>query len=464
MKATIKACLVGLLCPVFANGQEIGLLRIDPDNREPLTHIAAWGGFEDGRFRPTHEAISQWNAGAEVRRVGQRPHTTWTGTLSFEQKMGKYTMSSLLLDPLHYPMDILDLSRGTKSQQDLRLVGGFLSDIDDIWAAGLKGSARAELASKRKGIPYRNVGVEAELEPVATYLIDDDIGFVATYRGRLRTESIRPSAPGEDDGNLFLDKGMRYVDNLAPGSAFSLLELSHGFSGTFHSPEESWGLDMLWKRGLAKGNGGEYRFPGSTLHAFFDYVLDTDKMSHLFGVSYRRDRDQLRLVGADGGFSSLSDRVVRNGGLKYGIQFHKGTVKSVSLVLDINRRTDRAYPSPSFSDNSVRYDGTGTVLTSLSVGIFDLDLSMMAGGGSWNDSGRSDDAAQAPERLTNDWLAQLEFLRVPQIGLGGALTAHIPSVDGLFLRLDTNWRRALKVYRLPGKNRELITLTVGYDY
>ena len=459
MKVTIKACIVGLLCPLLANGQEVGLLRIDPENRDPLTHVAVWGGFEDGRFRPTHEALSEWKAGAEARRVGQRPHTTWTGTLSFEQKMGKYAMSSLLLDPTHYPMDILDFTNGTKSKQDLRLEGGFLSDIDDIWAAGLKGSARAELASKRKGIPYRNLGVEVELAPVVTYLIDDNIGFVASYCGRLRTENVQSSAPGEGDGNLFLDKGMRYVDNLAPGSAFSLLEFSHGFSGTFSSPEESWGVDMLWKRGMANGSGSEYRIPGSTLHAFFEYVQPSEYTSHLFGVSYRRDRDQLRLVGGEGGFTSLSDRVVRNAGLKYAIRFNEGAVKSVSLILDGNQRTDRAFVS--VADKSVRYDGSATILTSISAGIFDLDVNMMGGAGSWSGAGQDEGVSG---RLTSDWLAQLEFLRAPQVGLGGALTVHIPSVDGLFVRLDANWRRALKVYRLPGKNRELITLTIGYDY
>ena len=469
MKLTCKICLLGLLLPTLLRGQETGLLRIDPDNREPLTHVAVWGGIEDGRFRPTHEPIFLWKAGAEARRVAQRPHTTLTGTVSFEQKTGKYVGSSLLLDPFHYPMDILDFSRGMKSQQDLRLEGSFLTDVDDIWAAGLKGSLRAEHASKQQGTPYSNIGIQAELEPVATYLIDDNIGFVAAYRGRLRTENVQAKPAGEDGGldGLFLDQGMRYgtYQGLGSAGAFSILEFTHGFSALFRSPEESWGLDMLWKRGSASGNDREYRFPGSTLRAFVDYDLALDDMSHLFGFSYSRERDQLRLCGADGAFSSLSDRVVRNASLKYRIRFNEGVVKSVSLVLDGNRRTNRAFLPPSLTDGSVRYDGSATVLTSLSSGIFDLDVKAMGGAGSWKGAGESDVTDQTSTvRLTNDWLQQLEFLRAPQIGLGGTLTAHIPSVDGLFVRLDAFWHRALKVYRLPGKNREIATLTIGYDY
>ena len=466
MKLTCKVCLLGLLLPTLLQGQETGLLRMDPENRDPLTRVAVWGGVEDGRFRPTHEPIFQWSAGAEARHVGQRPHTTWTGAVSFEQKTGKYIASSLLLDPAHYPMDILDFSRGMKSQQDLRLEGSFLTDIDDIWAAGLKGAVRAEHASKRQGNPFSSIGVQAELEPVVTYLIDDNVAFVASYRGLLRTENASAQAASEGADGLFLDKGMRYGAYLAPGSsAFSVLEFSHGFGALFRSPEESWGLDMLWKRGQASGNGEEYRFPGSSLHLFFDYDLAAECTSHLFGISYRRERDQLRLAGADGSFSSLSDRIVRNVGLKYGIRFHEGAFKSVSLVLDGNQRTNRAFPPPALMDKSVRYDGSATILTSLSAGIFDVDLRMMAGGGSWKGAGAGEVADKTSAvRLTNDWLQQVEFLRAPQIGLGGTLTGHIPSVDGLFIRLDAFWRRALQVYRLPGKNREIATLTIGYEY
>ena len=469
MKSTIKACIFSLLFPILAHGQEVGWLRIDPNNREPLTHAAVWGGYEDGRFRLSHEAHAEWKAGAEALRIGQRPHSTWIGSVSFEQRIGTYTTSSLLFDPIHYPMDLVDLTRGTKSQQDLRLSGGFLADIDDIWAAGFKGSVRAEHASKRKGIPYGNIGAEAELEPVVTYVIDDNVGVSVSYCGRFRTENARAKTPGEGAGSegLYLDKGMRYVDPLTPGGgAFSILEFAHGFRGEFHSEEESWGVDMLWKRGRANGYDNAYRFPGSTLHAFFEYVQSAENTSHLFGVSYQRDRDQLRLVGADGAFSALSDRVDRNAGLKYRIRFRKGVMKDLALVVDGKQATERAMPGSGFYDKTLRYDGTATLRSSLSYGLFDLDVDLLAGRGWWKDRGKGDPSqtSGAPLRLTENWFREMEALMAMRIGAGGSLTCHIPAVDGLFLRLQGSWRRALKVSYLPGKNREAITLTVGYDY
>ena len=470
-KATINLCILFLFCPALAHGQETGLLRIDPENRDPQTHVAVWGGYENGRFRPVHKAISEWYAGAEARRVAQRPHTTLTGAISFEQSMGKHLVSSLLLDPSHYPMGILDSGRGTVSQQDLRLEGGFLTDLGDVLQAGLKGAVRGQHASQRNGVPFGTFGVSAELEPVLTYVIDDNVGFVASYKGEARMENVDAKAAGEEGGldGLFLDEGMGYGHYHGLGSAgtFSTMEITHGFKTLFHSPEESWGVDMLWKRGRATGNENNYRFPGSTLHLFFDYVFAAENLSQVFGISYRRDRDQLRLVQTGGSFSSLSDRFVRNAGLKYGLRFYEGVFKSVSLVLDGNQRTNRAFPAPAVMDKTIRYDGSATLLASLSAGIFDLDASLMAGGGMWKEFGLGIGASEAPDgptREMNIWMQQAEYLTARQIGLGGTLTTRIPAVDGLSVRFHTYWHRALQVYYFSGKNRSVFLLTLAYDY
>ena len=470
-RATLNLGLLFLLCPTLLLGQETGLLRISPDNLEPSTHVAAWGGYENGRFRPYQKAISEWNAGAEARRVAQRPHTTLTGAISFEQTMGKYHIASLLLDPYHYPMDVLDLGYGTVSQQDLRLEGGFLTDVTDILQAGLKGSVRGQHASQRNGLPFGTFGVSGELEPVVTYLIDDDICFIASYRGQLRTEKVDAKAASEEEGldGIFMDEGMGFgtYSGLGSGGTFSILEYAHGFKTHFHSPEESWGGDMLWKRGSANGNDNQYRFPGSTLHLFFDYNLAAEKLTHVFGVSFQRDRDQLRLLKDGGSFSSLSDRVVRNGGLKYGFQFPRGVFRNVFLVLDANQRINRAFPAPGIMDKTILYDGSATLLASLSSGNFDLTASMMAGGGRWRDRGLAtsvDDVPEGTTRATKNWLQEMEFYKAPQIGLGGTLTARIPSVDGLSLRFHTYWRRGFQVKYLGGKNRSVFLLTLAYDY
>ena len=469
-KATINLGILFLLCPTLLYGQETGLLRMNPDNLEPSTHVAVWGGYENGRFRPAYKAISEWRAGAEARRVAQRPHTTLTGAISFEQTKGNHLVTSLLLDPYHYPMDILDFSHGTTSQQDLRLEGGFLTDFTDVLQAGLKGSVRGQHASQRNGLPFGTFGVSGELEPVVTYLIDDDICFIASYQGQVRTEKVDAKAAGEEGGldGLFLDEGMGYgaYHGLGSSGAFSIFEYAHGAKAHFHSPEESWGGELLWKRGRASGNDNQYRFPGSTMRLFFDYNLASEKLSHVFGVSYQRDRDQLRLVEAGGTFSPISDRVVRNGSLKYGIQHQRGVFRNAFLVLDANQRTNRSLPAPGIMDKTILYDGSATLLASFSSGRFDLTTSMMAGGGRWKDKGLAASAEdpEGTERVRLTWLQEMEYYKALQVGLGGTLTVRIPSVDGLSLRFHSYWHRGLRVSSLSGKNRTVFLLTLAYDY
>ena len=44
MKLTSKACLLGLLIPFLAQGQETGLLRMNRDEAVSGSEAAVWGG------------------------------------------------------------------------------------------------------------------------------------------------------------------------------------------------------------------------------------------------------------------------------------------------------------------------------------------------------------------------------------------------------------------------------------
>jgi hypothetical protein len=50
------------------------------------------------------------------------------------------------------------------------------------------------------------------------------------------------------------------------------------------------------------------------------------------------------------------------------------------------------------------------------------------------------------------------------MGMGGALTYRLQSINGLFVRLDVLWHHAFEVSYLPGKNREIVTLKAGYNF
>ena len=460
MKAKCKACLLGLLFPVLLQGQEIGLLRMTSDSLESRGSAAVWGGIEEGQFRPVHGASLQWSAGAEANTVRHGKKSSWMGALSFGQTTGYHMNSSMLLEPDYYPLDILEVPQGTKSRQDVRLEGGFLMDFGYELAAGIKASAQGAHVSKQQNIRHSDLGLDLQAEPVLTYVMDDDMGLVSSYIVRFRTEKLE--AWNDDTSySLFLDKGLRYGSYLA-NSGFRIQEFSHGFNELLHSPEFNVGLSIIWKRGQAGATGSELRFPGSTLSAFGEQTIQADVVDHTYRVSYKRMRDQLRETATNGGIIGLSDRRVRNLDLKYEAKFLHGVLKSVGVVLDGNQWYESAsVVSPL---NIVRrYDETATLLTAFSYGPVDLDLNFMAGRGWWKDRGREEGSGE-PVRLTDNWLRKMDYLMVPRTGLGGTLTCRIPAVQGLYLQLYGYWHHAFQITYLPGKNREIGKLTIGYNF
>ena len=463
MKAKIKASIVCLLFPVLVQGQEIGLLRLNPERPASQGMAALWGGVAEGGFRPAFDASFQWTAGAEAQGVRHGKNTSWTGALSFEQRTGYNMFSSLFLEPGYFPMDFLEFSPGTKSRQTGRLEGGFLTDIGREAAAGIKASFQVGHDAKQQAPSPVAFGMKLQVEPAFTYVMDDEVGLVSSYIFRLRTESLRGAT--DESAPVFMDKGLRYGSYQSWNGHFAVQELSHGFAELFQSPEFALGFGIVWKRGKAGNDGlGTFRFPGSTLSTFLEHTLLAEGADHIYRISYQRRRDQLREV-TEGVLKPDSDRRDRILGLKYEVRFLDGILKRTSLSLDGSQSTERS--ALSIYDQTLRYNGTATLLASFSYGIVDLNLHVQAGKGWWKNRGFAD-ATEQPEgdplRLIDDWSRKMDYIMASRIGMGGSLTCRIPAVKGLFVQLDGFWHHGLNVTLLPGKNREIGTLKVGYRF
>ena len=460
MKLTYKAFLLGLFFPALMSGQETGLLRMASDRPARETEAALWGGVQEGRFKPTHAAVFQWSAGADAKTVRHGKTSSWTGTLSFEQTTGLQMSSSMLLEPDYYPFDILEFPRGMKSRQDVSLEAGFLSDLGYEWAAGLEASFKGAHVGKRDNVPHSSIGLDAKIAPVVTYVMDDDMGLVSSYFVRFRTENLKAT---ESVSDLFLDEGLRYGTYQALGGngAFPVRELSHGLSEMLYAPEASIGFDIAWKRGQAGGKDcGQFKFPGSTISAFYQQTVLADEVDHTYRISYKRQRDQLRETGTDSGFRSLSDRRERNLGLKYEARFVHGMVKNAGIALDGSQWKERAMW---VGDQVLRYTGTAKAFTAMSFGPVDLDVNFLLGKGWWKDRGKAgQEGAAQSGRLTDDWLKKMEYLMASHMGMGGSLTGHISS--NLYVQLYAYWYHAFNTTLLGGKNREIATLKVGYKF
>ena len=459
MKLTRKVCLLSLLFPALLNGQETGLLRIDPDRPAREGEAAVWGGVEEGRFKPTHAASFQWSAGADAKIVRHGKKSSYLGAMSFEQMTGNGMGSSLLLEPGYFPLDLVETGLGTKSRQTGRLEAAFLTDIGLEWAAGLKASAKVMNSAKRQDIPHSAFGLEAQLEPTLTYVMDDDMGLVSSYLVRLRTERIQSTLP--EDAVLFLDKGMRYGTMESALGLFPIMEVTQGFNELLHSPDFSVGLGFSWKSGKAGQDYGRFRFPGHTLKAFFEYTYQADAADHVCRISYQKDRDYLRE--SDGaGYSPVADRKARDLGLKYEARLLSSAMKSVGVDLDVDRWTECVW-RPALLDAYLGLVGTAALTSSFAFGPVDLDLDVQAAAGRWIDRNVSDAAAAAgPDRMRDDWLKNIEYRTTPRVGMGGTVTGHLSK--SLYVQLYGYWHRAFSVSYLGGKNREIATLKVGYKF
>ena len=462
MKMTSKACLLGLLLPILAQGQEAGLLRMNRETAVSGTDAAIFGGVEEGWFRPTYAGTFQWNAGAEAKTVRHGKKTSWTGSISLQQMMGYNMGSSMLLDPGYFPVDILDAAEGTKSRETGKLEGSFLTDLGYEWAAGLKASAQVDYMTKQRDIKHSSFGVDAKLEPTVTYVMDDDMGLVSSYHARVRMEWLR-IGQREDGAQPFLDMGMRIgaYENI---EQFPILEIAHGFNELLYMPELTAEFGITWKRGWAgRLDLSRFRFPGSTLHAGFGQTFQADNLDHVYHIAYQRDRDQLREPTSEGrGFNSLYGRYRRNLDLEYGIRFLHGVVKRVGVELGGNQWKEQGL-MPQQPDAAQWYDGMAKLLASFSFGPVDLDLNGLAAQGWWKDRGRIENVP-VPGRMMNDWLRNMDYRTAPRVGVGGTITVHIPGVKGLYAQLDGSWLHALSVVYAGGQNRETGMLRIGYKF
>ena len=458
-----------LFSPGLLRGQETGLLRLNPDRPEVQGEAAVWGGIEEGGFRPTNAASFLWKAGAGAQGVLHGDNVSWTGAISFEQMTGKNMGASMFLEPGYFPVDLMELTKGTKSRQTGQVEAGFLADLGYEWAAGVKASFKAANSLKQRNLHHSAFGMDMQVEPVITYVMDDNMGFVSSYHFRLRTERIKVGNDVEDANRVFLDEGMRYGVYADDLTVFPVREFSHGFNELFQSPELTMGLGLTWKRGQADNR---FKFPGSTINAFFGQTFLADNLDHVYRIAYLRERDQLRASvpseeGGTAGYQSASDRIRRNLNLQYEIRFIRGLVKNVGVDVDASKWNERSMMRLAFMDGSRRYTGSATLHSSLSYGAFDLDVNLLAARGWWREHGynrESDGTGNLPARQLDDWRRNMDYCMSPRMGMGGSLTGRIPAVKGLYLQLYAYWHHAFAVSCLPGKNREIVTLKAGYNF
>ena len=213
MRARYRACILSLLLvPLVMQGQDIGLLRLNPKTGA-TGKAGVYGGYEAGGYHPAFAPASLWKAGASAQGTHHGENTSFTGSFSFEQVEGKEQFTSVFLEPGYFPVDVLEFTPGDKTRQTYKLGGGFATTFAEEFAFGVKADYTAANYAKRKDIRHTTYGMDLQVEPTVAIVGDNGVGLSAAYVFRKRTETIDAEQVGaatDQSYFAFLDKGMRY--------------------------------------------------------------------------------------------------------------------------------------------------------------------------------------------------------------------------------------------------------------
>ena len=284
MRARYKACILSLLLPLALQGQDVGLLRLNPATGA-TGKAGVYGGYEAGGYHPAFAPASLWKAGASAQGTRHGESTSFTGSFSFEQIDGKEQFTSMFLEPGYFPVDVLEFTPGDKTRQTFKLGGGFATEFTEEFVFGVKANYTTANYAKRKDIRHTTYGMDLQVEPTFAVIGDNGVGISAAYVFRKRTETIDAEQVGaatDQSYFAFLDKGMRYgtyqvwdgdgihLDEAGVG-VFPVKEYTHGFSYVVQMPVLSGGMSLLWKHGFVGEKGYDwFRYPGFSWTVFME--------------------------------------------------------------------------------------------------------------------------------------------------------------------------------------------------
>ena len=497
MRARYKACIVSLLVPLALHGQDVGLLRLNPDAPDVRGTAQVYGGYEAGGYHPAFAPSSLWKAGASASGTKNGSKVSYTGSFSFEQVEGKDMFTSMFLEPGYFPVDVVEFTPGDKTRQTYRLGGGFAADLDrfvpdlENLVFGVKADYSASNYAKRKDIRHTTYGMSLRVEPTITYKMDDNAGLSAAYVFRKRTESIDAEQVGsatDESYFAFLDKGMRYgtyqvwdgdgihLDEAGVG-VFPVREYAHGFAFCLDVPEFAAGMEMLWKHGVVGEKGYDwFRYPGHSASLFLERRWES---GHSLRLDLSVQDDQLEEAVLDKvtsggvttpsvyGYNAVSDRAWASLDLTYAVRFRSGSLRRLQAVLHGGAWDEKSYLMYPYEDKTERFNGMATLVAVFGFGPVDLNVRVNGGAGTWKEQGLqggTEDVVSTPYRLEPDWLRKMEYFSTAKAGAGLTLTYHLKAVKGLRLQAEGTWLHGFGIELLPGAERWSTTACIGYDF
>ncbi len=480
---TISLVLASM--PLFAQGSlRAGMVR-DGGNAE----IYARTG--QGGFRPGYASSSQWFSGISASGRKTSRKTTFEGTFGFEQMWGTKMLTSMLVNPGYFPVDVLELTPGDKSRQTYSFSGGIGTDLSPLWVLGGKVSFSASNYAKMKDLRYTNYALDISVEPSVGYRLGGGI-IQLSYIHRKVSETIDAEQVGsatDQSYYAFFDKGMRYGAyevwdgagvhlNEAGVGLLPIVERSDGAGIEYVGKSFRASLRGLGTNGLVGEKGYNwFRFPGWTVEAKASGNMPMGTLRGNWSLSASVKADRLDEAAMDrqtvGGvtvpviyaYDPVSERLHSQVLAGFGVAGAKWRLRATAAWMGWAEQSYLRYPYTdrlNFNMWRAGFSGDATF------GIVDAGLTTGFRVGSSREQGLKTVGellpAEPPFRLQSDWDRKMEYLGVPCLSLGASASVRIPPVSGLRIIADLLWEHGFGVRLLPGSNRLTASVRVAYGF
>lgn len=455
------------------------------------------GGLTSGGFRSASEAQELWSVGAAASSEVHLPGLILAGDFSFTQKSGKDMMGSMFVHPGYYPIDVLEFTPGKKTMQTYGMSGGVAWLNDSRWTPGATLRFEGTNYAKRKDLRHTTYRQELEVVPSLTY---DGSGFVlgASYIFSKTSEFIQAEQIGSATAEsyyAFLDKGIMYgTYQVWNGSGIHLAEagvdrmpvkeISHGFAVQAEAGNFLYGdFEYIRSRGEVGEKGYTwFRFPGASMAGKVQYTLHGNGGVHIFRADVaweRKENDETVLEKTTSGGVTTpkeygSNRIFEHrglsGGPSYGYYGENGFELTAGAI--VTKEKDRSTLMYPFLDNDEATILDFQVQAVIPAGSFEFTAGIKGGCkiGEHRHVVDNDDedlgVTTTPFRLEEWWDREQEVTDATRIGgiLGIRYNFTVARTHQLYIGAECSFVHAFGIKLLPGPDRQVSLLKLGYDF
>lgn len=440
-----------------------------------------------GGFYRTNEARHPSAVKASAASLVHLKRFSLQGAFSFEQMQGNDMCGSIFVNPGFYPIDVLEFTPGRKTRQTYAFDGSISVDLTPELRIGGGIDFTSSNYSKRKDLRHSNYLLDLTVSPgLIWHRGKFALGLNAIVRKTSDTPTGRQVGT-KDTFDAFLDKGLMFGNmGIWDGSSIHLSEagvsglpLSSMFYGAalqLQSGEFFTSLDYRY----GSGKAGEkeyiwYSFPSHNIAWNFGERWEGRRFEHVLraSVGYQDMKNYETIIDkvSEGGVTTVhrygSNRIFSRRTaeyeLEYGFEDHHNEFELGAGLENELSTASQMYPYVarenlvcwSMDAAYTRKIADFTITAALgyrqgTVGEIETEVSEESG------------VTSAPFRLEEWYLKDIEYKTSPRICAGLSVSCDI--WRGIYVKLSADYTHAFRLSVLPGADRYVASVGLGYRF